>query len=160
VAQVLKKFTDGEAHLIGTIKFTNVDVTNRYYLSEGMELLKNADRGSWCLVQVFHKHPDYDRLQNQHSTNMHCQGSSSNTAMSIIPPLNNPAKNCGYIVFKDSRLVLFYTNDLVEDPPEPVLLGSDERAIKCVHGLAKLSHRTGTDVLNQSDFLAAAPIVV
>jgi len=122
VAQVLTKFTDGEAHLIGTIKFTNVDATNRYYLSEGMELLKNADRGSWCLVQAFHKHLDYEKLQNQHSTNMHCQGSSFNAAMSIIPPLNNPAKNCGYIVFKDSRLVLFYTNDLVEDPPEPTLM--------------------------------------
>jgi len=62
VAEVLKKFTDGESHLIGTIKFMNVDATNRYYLSKGMELLKNADRGSWCLVQEFHKHSDYEKL--------------------------------------------------------------------------------------------------
>jgi hypothetical protein len=84
---------------------------------------------------------------------MHHQGSSSNAANLFIPSLNNPAKNCGYIVFKDSKIVLFYTNDLVEDPPEPVLLGSDERAVKCVHGLAKLSHWTGTEVVNRSDFL-------
>jgi hypothetical protein len=47
----------------------------------------------------------------------------------------------------------------VEDPPEPVLLGSDERSVKCVHGLTKLSHWTGTEVLNRSDFFVAAPIV-
>jgi hypothetical protein len=43
--------------------------------------------------------------------------------------------------------------DLLEDPPEPVLMGTDERAIKCVHGLAKLSQWTGKEVLNQTDFL-------
>jgi hypothetical protein len=91
---------------------------------------------------------------------MHHQGSSSNAANLFIPSLNNPAKNCGYIVFKDSKIVLFYTNDLVEDPPEPVLLGSDERAVKCVHGLAKLSHWTGTEVVNRSDFFVAVPIVM
>jgi len=131
VAEVLKKFTDGEAHLIGTVKFMNVDATNRYYLSKGMELLKNANRGSWCFVQAFHRHPDYEKLQNQRTTNIHRQGSSSNAATLFIPPLDNPAKNCGYIVFKDSKIVLFYTNDLAEDPPEPVLLGSNKRAIKC-----------------------------
>jgi hypothetical protein len=55
--------------------------------------------------------------------------------------------------------VIFYTNDLFEDPPEPVLLGTDERAIKCVHGLAKISRWTGMEVLNRTDFLVAAPIV-
>jgi hypothetical protein len=87
------------------------------------------------------------------------QGSSSNAATLFIPPLENPAKNCGYIVFKDSKIVLFYTNDLAEDPPEPVLLGSNERAMKCAHGLAKLSCLTGTKVLNRSDFFVAVPIV-
>jgi hypothetical protein len=103
VAEVLKKLTDGKAHFIGTVKFTNVDATNRYYLSKGMELLKNADRGRWCLVQAFHKHPDYEKLQNQHTTNMPRQGSSSNAATSFIPPPDNPAKNCGYIVSKIAR---------------------------------------------------------
>jgi YHS domain-containing protein len=48
IAEALHKFTDSEAHLIGTVKFNNVDATNRYHLSKGMELLKNFS--SWCLV--------------------------------------------------------------------------------------------------------------
>ena len=77
----------------------------------------------------------------------------------FVPPLDRPAEKYGYIVFKDSKLVLFYTNNLLENPPEPVLLGSDDRALRCIHGLAKLSHWTGTEVLNQTDFFVAAPIV-
>jgi hypothetical protein len=53
---VLNKFTDGEAHLIGTVKF-NVDATNQFHLRKGIEMLKNADQGSWVLVQAFNKKP-------------------------------------------------------------------------------------------------------
>jgi hypothetical protein len=42
LASSLYNFTDGEAHLIGTVKFTNVDVTNRYHLSKAFESMKDA----------------------------------------------------------------------------------------------------------------------
>jgi hypothetical protein len=59
----------------------------------------------------------------------------------------------------ESNLVLFYTNDLLENPPEPMLLGRDERTLRCVYGVAKLFHWTGDEVLNQTDFYVAASIV-
>jgi hypothetical protein len=55
--------------------------------------------------------------------------------------------------------VLFYSNDLCENPEEPILLGTDERAIRCVGGLAKISRWTGTENLHRTDFFVAAPIV-
>jgi hypothetical protein len=160
IAEVLHKFTDNEAHLIGTVKFTNVDATNRNHLSKGMELLKNSLCGVWCLVQAYHKHPDYECIWSQHSLQQrHLSSTSTGSSTQFVPPLDWPAEKCGYIVFKDSKLVLFYMNDLLENPAEPVLLGSDARAVQCVHGLAKLSCWTGTEVLNRTDFLVAAPIV-
>jgi hypothetical protein len=54
----------GESYLIGTVKLTNVDAINRYYLSKAMESMKDKAQGSWCLVQVFEKHADYDQLRN------------------------------------------------------------------------------------------------
>jgi hypothetical protein len=154
---LLYKFIDNEAHLIGTVKFTNMDATNRYHLSKGMELLQNSAHGAWCLVQAYHKHPDYECIQNQHSSQQrHLSSTSTGSSTPFVPPLDRPADKCGCIVFKDSKLVLFYTNDLLENPPEPVLLGSDAQAVQCVHGLAKLSRWTGTEVLNRTDFFGGS----
>ena len=36
---------------------------------------------------------------------------------------------------------------------------TDERAVHCVGGLAKVSRWTGTEVLHRTDFWVAAPIV-
>jgi hypothetical protein len=68
VAHVLQQFTDNEAYIIGTVKFTNVDATNRYHLSKGMELMKDAPHVSWCLVKAYDKNPNYDRLRSQYSS--------------------------------------------------------------------------------------------
>jgi hypothetical protein len=55
--------------------------------------------------------------------------------------------------------VVFYSNDLLETPPEAILHGSDDRAIQCVHGLSMISRWTGNEVLHRTDFLVPAPIV-
>jgi hypothetical protein len=111
-------------------------------------------------VQAYHKHPDYEHIWSQHSSQQRRLSSTSTGSITqFVPPLDRPAEKCGCIIFKDSKLVLFYTNDLLENPAEPVLLGSDAQAVQCVHGLAKLSRWTGTEVLNRTDFLVAAPIV-
>jgi len=49
LAEKLKVFCDDGARMIGTVKFTNVDATNRYYLSQAIEKLKDSPRGTWCI---------------------------------------------------------------------------------------------------------------
>ena len=58
LAKKIKDLTDGEARVIGTVKFINIDATNRIGVQEGLELLKDASRGEWCLV------PAYDKVSN------------------------------------------------------------------------------------------------
>jgi len=116
-----------------------------------METLKDAPRGTWCLVQAYNKNPNYERLRNQHRQQRH--------STPFVPLLDDPAEKCGYIVFKDSKVVVFYTNDLASNPPEHVVQGSDERAWTFVHGLAKISRWTGNEKMHHNDFLVAAPFV-
>ena len=53
--------------------------------------------------------------------------------------LRNPVNNAGYIVYKDRKTVIFYSNDVVSMPPEWFCLrNSQEDCIACVHGLAPL----------------------
>jgi hypothetical protein len=155
IGKALNAFTDGESRVIGTVKFTNVDATNRHYLSKAIELMKDASRGTWMLVHAFNKNPEYDRLHNQHSSQQK-RLSNNNTRVAFVPPLDSIAEKAGYIVFKDSKVVIFYTNDLMENPPEPMLQGTDDRAVQCVGGLA---HWTGVENLHRTDFLVATPIV-
>ena len=48
------------------------------------------------------------------------------------------AGKAGYIVFKDSKVGIFYSNDLQSTPSAPTLDANNEEAIKCIHGLAKI----------------------
>jgi hypothetical protein len=56
-------------------------------------------------------------------------------------PFNAPTKivwDCvGYIAWLDSKLVIFYTSDLLFSPTKPILDGTDDEAIRCVRGLGK-----------------------
>ena len=50
------------------------------------------------------------------------------------------AANCGYIVYKDQKDVVFYSNDLADTPNELVVIGNeDEHAITCVNGSGKVT---------------------
>ncbi len=117
--------------------------------------MKNANRGEWVLVQAYNKHPEYERLRNQHTA----QQRRLNSRSPFIPPLDHVADNSRFIIFKDSKVVVFYSNDLLETPPEGVLHASDDRAVRCVHGLSTISRWTGNEVLHRTDFLVPAPIV-
>jgi hypothetical protein len=48
------------------------------------------------------------------------------------------AEFAGYIVWVDSKLVIFYTNNLHYTPSKPILDGHDEEAIACVSGFGQI----------------------
>ena len=72
----------------------------------------------------------------------------------------NVAPNCGYIIYKDRKDVIFYTNDLAATPNELVVIGNDDsHAIHCVNGLGKL-HRWTDDCMLQCEVFMAPAIIV
>jgi hypothetical protein len=67
----LKKITDGDAHLCGTVRFTNIDGTNWYCLKTAIKDLKDKPRGSWLLVRTCaynHFMNSVDRMDRLRST--------------------------------------------------------------------------------------------
>jgi Transposase IS4 len=47
LARALKFVTQGEARVVGTSKFTNVDATNRPFLTKAIASMKNEKHGTW-----------------------------------------------------------------------------------------------------------------
>jgi hypothetical protein len=58
--------TDGEAQMIGTVRFSNVDVTHCYWLQDAIELMDSNPRGSWCLVRDYDEHPELPFYQQRY----------------------------------------------------------------------------------------------
>ena len=69
------------------------------------------------------------------------------------------ADNAGYIVWKDSKVVVFYTTDLAATPTRPLIDGTDAEAIMCVNGLAALGRWTGNESMSRTTFQVPAIIV-
>ena len=62
-------------------------------------------------------------------------------------------------MWKDSKVVLFYTNDLAHTPSAAILDCSDEESILCVNGLAELERWTGTECMSRKKFMVPSIIV-
>ncbi len=94
----LKKISDGEAHLCGTVRFTNVDATNRYNLNTAIKDLKDKPRGTGFLVRASNKVPNFDQLQCAHAAQQHRLPKQQRTP--FIPPMEIVAENSGYNYFE------------------------------------------------------------
>lgn len=73
-------------------------------------MLEHLERGSWLLVHVLEKGHGRDTEPTR-------------------------AEKWGYIVFKDQKVVTFYTNNLA-DIPQQEIEGRNEHALSCVSGEA------------------------
>ena len=69
-----------------------------------------------------------------------------------MPPTTIVAENAGYIVFKDKKVVVFYTNDLASTPSKPILFGEDEEAVKAVDGVGYIFRWTGDESVARKPF--------
>ena len=157
VGTALKKFTDGEARLIGTIRMNTVDCTNRYHLFKTIDMVDKMPRGSWALVRAYDESQDLARLQREHQALNRNVSKAEKTE--FVPPFDRIADSAGYIVFKDAKVVIFYTNDLSGTPSASVLQGNTMEAQRLVHGLATLRRWVGVEVLSRSKFQVPATIV-
>ena len=157
LAKCLKNMTDGEARIIGTVKYTNVDATNRFYLTKAIQQLKDADRCSWKLVRTYDKNTEIEKYRRKHTNAMKKLNVKNRTP--FVPPHDKVAEKAGYIVWKDKKIVIFYTNDLASSPSIPIMDGSTPEARSAVNGLAVLSRWTGKEIFHRTNFSVPSPIV-
>ncbi|KAG6944004.1 hypothetical protein JG688_00017320 [Phytophthora aleatoria] len=140
LAKALSMFTDGETRMLGTMHENNVDSESKKLVAASIARVEAQPRGSWELVAILEGEPRYIQRKKDHSREM------------VFAP------NAGYIVFKDKKVVLFYTNDLRGTPDELVMGQNDPRAIDCVHGLFPIKRRTGNENLHRKVFMVPTVI--
>jgi hypothetical protein len=156
LARELKRITDGEARLCGTVKFINVDATNRQHLTQGILLMKDAPRGSWKLIRAYDKVPNLDVLKRKAVPEQ--KKKSSGERSPFVAPTELVAEKAGCIVWKDTQ-VFFYTNNLCDTPSRAILDMDNDDAFHCVHGLAPVQRWTGSESLHCTTFMVPAIIV-
>jgi hypothetical protein len=120
-------------------------------------MMKDTPKGSWCLVCTYDKISDLEKLRRQHVAAE--KKMPANQRTQFVAPTELVAENAGYIVWKDSRLVVFDTNNLASTPSRPILDGTSDEAILCVRGLAAVKRWTGNETMHQTTFKVPAFIV-
>ena len=94
----ISKLSQGMVKIIGTVKKNLICAHLKQTIADLVEILKNADRGVWYLVKCF-----------QQQTPI---GPKEKGKRKALDPVLVPSPHCGYIIFKDKKPCLFYTNDL------------------------------------------------
>lgn len=133
-ASALKIISDGKIRMIGTVRGNFIGKDNSQNVKRAVERLSNAARGSWELVRAY----DPPLTPNGTKTVADC---------------------AGFIVFKDSKVVVFYSNDLASTPSQDFLTSDDQEAIDCCHGLACCQRWLGCELTHRSQLMVPAPIV-
>ena len=67
-------------------------------------------------------------------------------------PGTKKCTDSGYIVWKDRKIVIFYSKDLLPTPRVPWISGNKKEAIQCVRGLGPIHRCTGTEFMTWSVF--------
>ena len=68
-------------------------------------------------------------------------------------------EKAGYIVWKESKCDIFYSNDLASTPTLPIMFGDSTEAVQCVHGLKSLTCWTDNEAMNKAVFHVPTIIV-
>lgn len=135
LAHALKVMRDGEARMIGTVHFSNIDWTNRFYLQKAIDEYDEKPWGCWCLVRAYDEHPQLFTLQCQHEART--RDRNKNDKEWFIPPTDFVSPDCRHnVLFKDSKIVIFYTNDLDVTSQHPIMDGTVEEAICLCQGVS------------------------
>ena len=134
-----------------------MDSTNLENVREAVTKMSKNDvkRNSWILVRAYDKPV---------KTNHKGAGSREKNKLANKNLKKTVSEKSGYIIWKDRKVVIIYTNDLLKTPKKDFLYSSDEQDTidggECFGGFSKLERWDDDNNLNRSVFLSPAPIVL
>lgn len=131
MASELKKLSDGKVFLIETVKKSNIDALNCIQSKLTIVEMKNKPRGNCVLVQAF----DFnDEVEKARKIYLKMNKNKKTTDRTIFyDSKESTATNCSFIVWKDKKIVTFYTNYLAYTPLTSTVDGNSEETKICVH---------------------------
>ena len=113
--------------------------------------------GSWCFVATKDSVENMKELKKCHDTQQ--KKLAKKDCQPFVTPPYNISKNARFIIYKNSKLVILYTNNLHHMLKEDMYEGTHEEAVAAVHRQDPLKQWTGSETLGQTAFYAPAPIV-
>lgn len=153
-ATAVHEITEGKIRLVGTVRMNYLGPENSVAVKKVVAELKDAPRGTWKLVRAYDPPMTAAEKRAAHAA------ARANKTSPVIVDVKTPADNAGYIMFKDSKVVIFYTNDLADTPTADVLDGDSEEAIRCCHGLATANRWCGNEVMYRTELQVPAIMAV
>ena len=101
--------------------------------------MSSKGQGGWCLVAACDDVPNVNQLKKQHED-------AQKKKQKQKRPF--PTSTCAFILWKDRKLVIFYTNDLAHTPSKDILDDTNEERVCCVNSLGPLRCWVGNAKLN------------
>ncbi|OWY99219.1 LOW QUALITY PROTEIN: hypothetical protein PHMEG_00029820 [Phytophthora megakarya] len=120
---------DGEMHTIGTVRLNLIDKWNKPAVEAA---ILRVTKLSVELVSAVDLESEWKKKEADHNK---AQKRLPKSRQTPFQPNLELADRAGYIVYKDRKVVAFYTNDLRATPSTRTLSGSTPEAVACCHGL-------------------------
>ncbi|OWZ00028.1 hypothetical protein PHMEG_00028870 [Phytophthora megakarya] len=113
------------------------------------ERVEAMERGSWELVAAVDPVSGREKMEEKHNRSQPKIPKRIRIPFPTVAPVTI-ASHAGYIVFKDSRTIIFYTNDLTVTMSESILSSSSQEAVRYVHGLHPIARWTGAEMMHMA----------
>lgn len=156
-ASAILAFTDGEMHTIGTVRTNLIDKWNKPAVEDSIRRVAEAERGTWELVAAVNPEAGWKKKEADHQKAQKKRPAARQTA---YQPSLSFANRAGYVVYKDRKVVIFYSNDLHATPSVRTLPGTSDEAVACCHGLYPIQRWTDDRVLHRKIFMAPTVVAV
>ncbi|KAK1931857.1 hypothetical protein P3T76_012789 [Phytophthora citrophthora] len=118
-------------HMLGTVRINLVDKWNKPEVAAAIERVDAGERGGWELIAAVEPEAGWQKNKKPHQT---AQRRIAKAKRTPFEPTIVQAEKDGYIVYKDRKVVIFYTNDLKATPSALVLTPTAPEAVFCCHG--------------------------
>ncbi len=102
------------------------------------------------MVRAYDKVDKYDLLKRQHTNQQNHLPKNQRTP--FVPPMTNILEKAGFVVLKDAKVVVFYTNGLTNMPTAPILPMESPKAIQAEKRTCTIRRWTGSEVMHRSMF--------
>ncbi|KAF1782521.1 hypothetical protein GQ600_6180 [Phytophthora cactorum] len=108
-------------------------------VEESVKGVVELERGGWELVAAVDLAPDWKKKEAEHKK---AQKRLPKALRREYEPDTVHAKHAGYIIFKDRKVVVSYSNDLSATPSTRTLSRPSKEAVACCHGLYPIQRWT------------------
>ncbi|POM69273.1 LOW QUALITY PROTEIN: Hypothetical protein PHPALM_14459 [Phytophthora palmivora] len=154
-AKAILAFTDGEVRTTRTVRLNLLDKFNKEAVEGAVQRVSEAER-----VGICRDGGTGTRLEKARGRAPKSLKEPFEVAKIKFVPRVQVSNRAGYIIYKDRKVVIFYSNDLRATLSSRTLTCTSAEAVECCHCLYPIQHWTEDCMLHRKTFMAPTVIAV